>query len=225
MAYVYRSSTTNGNSSSNGLNVTKPSGTANGDVLVAVCYLEGSSGSNTWTTPAGWSIAGSPRAAGTEFNVALYWKIASNELTSASWVFTPASVNNWRSITCGAYSGGVSPAFDVWSASSGLTAITTAAPTVTTTAASDLLTFGYGNYSGTDATSTFGAAASLRASLGGTVLADWVSASLGPSGSTDIKDAIGSQDYSSHHVAIKLGTAGSATAKRTGYLRPWGIFG
>ena len=224
MPYAFRASATSGNSSSNGLNVTKPAGTADNDLLKAVCYLEGSSGSNTWTPPAGWAIAGSPRSAGTEFNVVEYWKLASGELTGACWVFTPASVNNWRTIVVGAYSGGVNPAFDVWSGSSGLAATGVQnALSVTTTAASDMVTFCYGNFGGVNPTSTVGAASTLRATLGGVGLAENVNASQGATGISSACGT-GTQDYVAIHVGFKLGTAGAATTPRA-YLRPWGIFG
>lgn len=77
MAIAYRSSSKATNSSTNSLTVTAPSGIVNGDILVAVAYINGT---QTVTAPAGWTQIDVVNP-GTYFTARLYafWKRASGE--------------------------------------------------------------------------------------------------------------------------------------------------
>lgn len=82
-------SVTNGTAGTS-VTVTKPAGTADGDLLVAVIA---EAGTGAITAPAGWTLAGDATA-GTSLRSAIYWKIASSE--GASWTWTLASsARNW----------------------------------------------------------------------------------------------------------------------------------
>ena len=99
MAIAYRSGSTGGNSSGTDVTVTKPSGVADNDILVAILYRE----AGTWTLPSGWAWLGD-EVAGYNGNLwnRVAWKRASGE--GASWVFQ-LSVSSWRVISCAAFSG------------------------------------------------------------------------------------------------------------------------
>lgn len=65
--------------------VTKPAFVADGDLMVCAHILDGSATLNT--TPAGWNIIGAEQAAATDSQLRVWWKIASSEGASWSWVY------------------------------------------------------------------------------------------------------------------------------------------
>lgn len=211
MAYTYRSSTSAGNASGGALSINKPTGTADGDLLIAVLYLE--SDTNTWTPPAGWNTSAALTQDNTGiFQVQTFWKIASGE--GASWSWTPGS-NNWRTGVVAAYSGGSGSGERVdvagGSQGDGVNPVTNqTAPSVSTTVVDDLLAFCYGNFSGTNVTAMTGTASSLRVSFGGTTIADANRASTGATGTSAPSSGPGTEDYAALHVALFLAPGGGA---------------
>ncbi len=223
MAYAFRASASVGNSSGACIAITKPVGTADGDLIVVNAYLEPDT--NAWTSVCGFSLAASTTNVGA-FKLATYYKIASSEPTAWNWQFSAS--NNWRSVVISSYSGAPSSAsVDATSACSGDSQIlqNQVAPTVSTTAASNLLIFAYGNFSGIDSTTTCGAALNLRKSFGGTLICDTLSLAQGSSGSSTPGAGPGLEDYAAMHIAFTLaGGGGGAAAPVKGYLKPMGIF-
>ncbi len=101
MSFAFRSkaSTSNGTAGTT-LTITKPAGTAAGDILVA---LVGVANNNTVTPPAGWTLL-STVDPGVNLRTVGYWKLAgSSEAASYAWTFG-ASARNIGIIL--AYSGG-----------------------------------------------------------------------------------------------------------------------
>ena len=206
MAYSYRASTSQGNASGGALTVNKPSGAVDGDLLVVVAYLE--SDTNTWSSVgSGFNSAGSIANTGL-FTIQVWWKWASGE--PASWTWTP-NASNWRTVVCAAYSGGggSGSAVDVTSSAQADSVLegSQTAPSVTTTAADDLLAFGYGNFGGNNILVANGAANNLRVSLGGCTIQDANRASAGATGTSN-GTGQGTNDYAAMHVAFFLSPGG-----------------
>lgn len=210
MAFAYRSSTSAGNASGGALSINKPTGTASGDLLVAVLYLE--SDTNTFSSvPAGWQLAGSQANTGL-FKIWVYYLWAGgSEPASYSW--TPTT-NAWRTWTMAAYSGGGGSGTqpDVANGSQGdgvVIATDQTAPSITPSTDHDLLIFSYGNFSGTNVGSTSGKATNLRISFGGTTIADFLDVSpAAATGTSSPSSGVGTQDYAAMHLAFFLSPAG-----------------
>lgn len=223
MAFAYRASTSAGNASGGALSINKPTGTASGDLLVAVLYLENDT--NTWSSvPSGWTLATSQVNTGL-FKIWVYYKWAGgSEPSSYSW--TPTT-NNWRTAVMAAYSGGSGsgsqPDVSGGSQGDGITPSTDqTAPSVTPTADHDLLVFGYGNFSGTDVGSMSGKATNLRISFGGTTIADFLDVSpAAATGTSSPSSGVGTQDYAAVHVGFFLspGGGGGVTLQERHYPR------
>ena len=212
MAYTYRASSSAGNASGGALTITKPTGTANGDLIIVVAYLE--SGSNSWASVgAGFTRVTETPEAGTEFTIQMWYKWASSE--PSSWTWTPTTTGVWRAAVCAAYSGGSGSGdpLDVHASAAGLAKLTAAqtAPSVTTTAANDLLIFGYGNFSGTDESGFTGAATTQRVTLGGCTIVDSTIATASATGTTHPSSA-GTEDYAAIHAAFLITGAGGGTS-------------
>jgi len=209
MAYTYRASTSAGNNSGGALSINKPTGTADGDLLVAVWYLE--SDTNTFSSvPSGWSLAGSIANTGA-FKIWVYWKKAASE--GASWSWTPSS-SAWRAAVCAAYSGGTNPAVDVAGTGGQGDAQTygnQSAPSVTTVSDNALVIWGYGNYNGDNVPGMAGFCTNLRVSFGGCTIADATKTPAGSTGTSNPNSSIGSEDYAAIHIAFAIGTAGGTT--------------
>jgi hypothetical protein len=218
VAYAYRASTSAGNASGGALSINKPAGTVDGDLLVAVLYLE--SDTNTWTPPAGWNTSAALTQDNTgSLQMQVFWKIASGE--GASWSWTPGT-NNWRSGVVAAYSGGSGSGerVDIAGGSQGdaISPVTNqTAPSVSTTVVDDLLVFGYGNFSGTNVTAMTGTASNLRVSFGGCTIADANRASTGATGTSAPSSGPGSDTYAALHAAFLLAPGGAAA---TSFLIP-----
>ena len=83
--------------------VTKPTGVANGDGLVAVIYHQNSGGTPTVTPPTGWTLVGSATGdPATTFRMLVYKKSASGEGASWTWTLSSAQIAEWA---CHAYEG------------------------------------------------------------------------------------------------------------------------
>lgn len=185
MAYAFRQSSTNGNSSGAALTVSKPTGTADGDLIVVNAYLENAS--NTWSSVgAGFTaLRRDTHAAG--FSVQVFWKIASGE--PASWTWTPTTGASWRTVVVASYSGATSTGGDQVDVEGALTSINNPTTSisvtgVTTTAANDIGLAILGNIQGVPAGFTSGFASNERADFGGCQIYDAQKATAGATGNT-----------------------------------------
>jgi hypothetical protein len=217
MAYTFRAQTSQGNASGGALTVSKPAGTADGDLIVVVGYLE--TDTNTWSSVgSGFTEVKNIDNTGL-FDLRCWYKWASGE--PASWTWTPTT-NAWRTVVVASYSGGSGSGTqpDVSSSAQGdaqLVANQTA-PSVTTTANDDLLVYGYGNFTGTNMTTTTGAASNVRISNGGCTIADANIATPSATGTTAPNAGPGTEDYAAVHVAFFLSPGGGAV-DTTIYIR------
>lgn len=212
MAWAFRNATTTTPGSGGALSINKPSGVVDGDLLVVLAYLE--SDTNSWSgIPSGWNTDGvNLKIANTgAFFMQLFWKIASGE--GASWTWTP-NTNAWRVLTCAAYSGATGAGSDrvetqASAQGDGQILSNQTAPSVTTSTDECLVVFGYGNFSGTVATTTTGFCTNRRADSGGCCIADAVKSPAGSTGTSRPNAGPGTEDYAALHAAFKL-NAGAA---------------
>lgn len=214
MAYAYRASTSAGNASGGALTINKPSGTTTGDLIIVVAYLE--SDTNTWASVGSGFTSVITQVNTGSFKLQVWYKWCGAS-EGASWTWTPSS-NNWRAAVCASYSGGAGSGnpVDVTGGSQADSVLNTSqtAPSVTTTAANDLLVFGYGNFSGTNTLTMAGAASTLRISFGGVVIADATIASASATGTTSPNSGPGTETYAAVHAAFLLSPGGTARQGR-----------
>ena len=219
MAWAYGTNTSQGNASGGPLTVNAPASLADGNLIVIVGYLEDDT--NTWSSVgSGFTEAKAIDNTG-RFDLRLWWKIASGE--GASWTWTP-NTNAWRTVVAARYSGGSGTGefVDITSSAQGDGVLVNSqtAPSVTTTASDDLLTFGYGNFSGTNMTTAQGAATNVRISFGGATITDATIASPSSTGTTAPLAGPGTEDYAAVHVAFLLtGAGGGGGGDTTIYVR------
>ena len=210
MSYSYRASTSGGNGSGGAVSISKPAGVAAGDLIVVAAYLE--SDTNTWTPDASFTSLASQVNTGL-FSLQVWYRWADGS-EPASWAWTPAS-SNWRTIVCVAWSGGPgsgSP-LDISAGAQGDGDLVSNqnAPSVTTTAADDLLVFVYGNYSGISPGDTTGAATNMRVTLGGLTIGDATIASAGATGTSGPDSAVGTEDWAALHIALLASGGGGGS--------------
>lgn len=208
MALTYRSNTQAGNASGGSLSVTKPTGVADGDVLVAVGYLE--SDTNSWTTvPSGWSLVRTNSNAGA-FRQDVWLKRASSE--GASWTWAPTS-SAWRGITVVAYSGQTgsgSTLYDVLGTAEIADGdLLPQAPSVTTTVNNETVLAIHSNYSGLNSTES-GFATTERTDNGIAIISEGTQATAGATGTTGY--STGTVDHASFHLALLNDTGGGAAS-------------
>ena len=208
MAWVLRSTNNAGNNSGAALTIPMGAGIASGDLDLVAIYLE--TDTNTIATPpSGYTLVQSGVNTGA-FGLYLYYKIAGASEPSTS--FTPTS-SAWRTAVSACFSGGSgSGSFvDVTSAVSQADAVVNTsqtAPSVTTTAANDLLIWVYGNFSGNNPATTTGAASTVAVSFGGLSIAYATIASASATGTTSPNAGIGTETYAAFHAAFLLTGAG-----------------
>lgn len=116
------------------LTLNRPTGTTDGDLLVAVINLASLS---TITAPSGWVLVHDTQHSSGAGHVSTYYKVASSEPASWSWTFASSTCDGW----VGAYTGiKASDPFDASAHSHNLNAVSTiTAPSIATTAANALL--------------------------------------------------------------------------------------
>jgi hypothetical protein len=102
MAYLFRSLTTNSATTGTTATGNLPSGTADGDALKAIVFVQDQTFTIT-AVPSGWTLAQtSPESAGVDFQIYVYDKIAASE--PASWDWTVSTTGIWR-VTVVAFQG------------------------------------------------------------------------------------------------------------------------
>lgn len=210
MAIAYRAGTTAGNANGGNLTINKPTGTADGDILVVVLYRE----AGTWTLPAGWTqIADQANWEGV-MTLTMAWKRASSE--GSSYTFN-LSTTSWRIAAMGAFSGCLASGdpVDVYAAN-GATAFDEIpdASSITTTVANTMRVCGIGNFNGTDV-AVGSSGFTQGAALGGTELFYAAQAGAGASGVKTFA-TIEDDNWVTIHLALKPAASGlSATANQT----------
>jgi hypothetical protein len=208
MPLAYRSSSQQGNATGGALTVTRPTGTADGDILIVIAYLE--NGSNTWSSVgAGFTLVDERVNASSGFAASVWIKRAASEPTS--WTWTPTS-SGWRTVVVLAYSGGVGlgTILDAANGTTGNGATTASAPGVTTTAANDLLVAAFTNFQGAAWSYSSGAANTERVDYGGVAAYDVIRATAGATGTTTA--TAGTVDFTAQHVAIFEGQESGGVA-------------
>lgn len=93
MAVAFRAANgTDGGGGSTSIVLNKPTGTVDGDVMLAMLYIEDASGDppTGLTAPSGWTKLQSA-IANSSFWMAVYYKIAASEGSSYTWSWTPAA--------------------------------------------------------------------------------------------------------------------------------------
>lgn len=215
---TYRSGSfiTAGNASGGDLTVTKPTGTADGDLIVIAAYFEPDT--TTISLTGGFSTGREQVNTGA-FKLQVFWKIAASE--PASYTLSNSTAGNqWRAAVGAAYTSGTGSGERVDIAGSsqadGVAGTSQTAPSVTTTGTNRLLVYSNGNYAGTEATGVFGTASSFRGSFGSVVIADVARASAGATGTT-YPDGTGTQDYVGIHVAFISDIAAATSPFTTRY--------
>lgn len=224
MALAYRggSFVSAGNAAGPDLTLTKPTGTADGDIVVIVCYFEPDTCAIS-ISPGTWE---SLEVANTgAFKIKGFWKYASSEPASYT-LSNDVAGDQWRSAAGAAYSGGTGAGTiqDVSSTAQadGATDPSQTAPSVTTTGADRMLTFLYGNFAGLATSATVGAASNWRGQLGGTTIGDGLIAAAGATGTTR-ENGAGTADYAAMHVALISNTAAAPPVGISAASPTWGF--
>lgn len=204
MAIAYRSGASGGNGTGTDVTVTKPSGTVDNDILIAVLYRE----AGTWTLPSGWSWLITDYA---NYNntawVGVAWKRASSE--GSSYVFQ-LSTSTWRVVSIGAFSGATTSGnpFDASKASNASAFNEIFALSISTGAANELAVILTGTFEGDNPTpGSSGYTAGQM--LGGCGLLYKTWASAGATGNISLtRSGASSGDWVAHHVALIPDTGG-----------------
>jgi hypothetical protein len=221
VVYAFRAASTAGNANGNNLTVTKPTGTADGDLLVVSAYLENAT--NTWSS-VGAGFNALTRATNTAgFSMQRFWKIAASE--PASWTWSPNTAG-WRTVVVAAYSGATATGgnqVDVEGTAASANAATTLTITgVTTTAADDLGVVACANFQGSVSGET-GFATNERVDFGGVMLSDAQKATAGATGNTVVN--AGTSDYLGRLITFFLSApGGAATTAPPPFRHPYRFF-
>ena len=169
------------------ITVTKPSAVAAGDLLVVSIYHDTATIN---TVPSGWThvISQLNTRASPDFYVRTYWKRASSEGSSWTWV---ASASVWWCAECAAYTGGLAAgdpldgtatAFTEDSLSDNVVDL----PSITTTVDGSMLVAACGNFDGKSWVSGTSPVTNERADGNGLCLYDGIKTSAGASGTISI---------------------------------------
>lgn len=210
MAIAYRAGTTAGNASGTDLAINKPTGTADGDILLVVLYRE----AGTWTLPAGWTQIADQANWNATLTLTMAWKRASSE--GASYTFN-LSATTWRIAAMAAFSGCLASGdpVDVYAANGAAEFDEIPdASSITTTVADTMRVCGVGNYTGADV-GVGSSGFTQGAALGGTELFYATQAGAGASGVKTFA-TIASDLWCTVHLALKPASGSlSATANQT----------
>lgn len=101
-APAYRASTVVTGAMRTTITVTKPTGTVDGDIMIAPIYWQSGTVAMT-TVPTGWTLKEATADPSLEYQTNYYWKRASGEPASWDWIIATSS---WTNAMCISYSGG-----------------------------------------------------------------------------------------------------------------------
>ena len=211
MAIAYRAHTTAGGSAGTSVAPSKPSGTTDGDILIA--YLVVGGASKTITPPSGWTLKDERQGDDPDGTTYLYWKWASSEPASWTWSWSGSA---YGEIEVVAYSGAITSGdpIDVFSESvnSVNAHSSTVASAITTTVANTMLVLCIMSWdsgpfaSSSGMTERYDGGASLNLAL-----YDVAQASAGSSGTKTTTHAnSGGNDTIVHLLALKPDTGGGS---------------
>ena len=183
MAIAFRSPNGVGTGTGTGTNiaVSKPSAVANGDLIIVGIYHDVAGVS---TVPTGWTACGAILVDdATDYWLRLYWKRASSEGTSWTWVI---SASGWWAYCVAAYTGGLASGDAIdgtpTTAYSTYPATTVIAPSITTTVDGAMLVAFLGNFNGDAWSSGEAPITNERADANGGAIYDGIQAAAGTSG-------------------------------------------
>lgn len=142
MAGTYRSQTTVTGATAANITISKPSGVADGDILIALIYLEAP---KTVTAPSGWATVHTKISVDTDHDHHVFWKRASSEGASWQWTWTGST---WRLGYVAAYSGCIASGdpFSVAASTNSATSGQTLTHNTITTGHADTLILGIGSH-------------------------------------------------------------------------------
>src|SRR5574343_1269622 len=205
MAIAWRAGSSAGNSTGTNATVNKPTGTVDGDILIAVTYRE----AGAWTLPSGWAwVAAEQVNNDGDAWVRLAWKRAASE--PSSWTFS-MSTSNWRIVTVGAWSGCAASGTPFEAAAGySTTGYPVIAASITTTVADTMCVVGMANLSGTN----IGAGSTgytQREQLGGCELWERAMAATGSTGTKTFSDSSNTGDWATFHLALLPAGSGAQT--------------
>jgi hypothetical protein len=216
VALTFRAYTSVSGASGNAVTVNKPTGTADGDILVAAFYWEGTN--QTLTPPTGWTQVRTPQrntGVSPNFMLDVYWKRASGE--PASWDWTPSVNTQWRIAACVAYSGGsgTGDQIDVSSGHGGKTSDagntnSIRCLSVTTTVGSETVLAIHDNFNG-NTTSWVNTTFAGTARVQQTGLEIWEGTQTSAGATGDARYTYGTEDFNAMMVALKTDSGGAAT--------------
>ncbi len=177
MAIAFRAVASATGATTDTVTIAKPTGTVDGDVMIAMLYAE--TGGQDCTPPAGWTVI-TPRIDSTNFSMHTFWKRASGE--GASYNFTETG-NAWGEGFIASYSGCLdsgNPIDATGTGNSGNSGTATASAIVTTSDGAMLL---YMANEFSVVTHTPPGGMSERLDLNGRTLADVIQTTANSSGS------------------------------------------
>lgn len=203
MAITYRSSTGVNWASGADVVITKPTGTVDGDILVAVIYHD----TAITSVPSGWTLIHTTLNTA---NASSYWKRAASEGASYTWSHT----SNYIGGSMAAYSGCLESGdpIDAASENSG-TSDTLTWTGITTTVANAMLVgliMKVSDVGVTAATATSPLTNNERTDVQGTALYDGIQASAGSSGDKTVSLG-GWIAWVGHLIALKPATGGGGS--------------
>jgi len=201
----------------NNVSVNKPSGVADGDLVVVGVYAE--TDTVTITPPGGFTSAKAQTNTGAH-KIEVFYKIAASE--PASYNFTTGGAGTFMGAISAAYSNGTGsgPWVDQTSGAQADGALepATTAPSVTTSDVNRLLVYFHGNITGGPPSVAAGAASNFRAGGSGQALCDAGFAAAGATGTSNVTGQ-GTTDYAAIHVAFISDTAAGSNAATAAALR------
>lgn len=217
---TYRASSTAGAATAANLTINKPTGTADGDILVAFISKDNTA---AVTAPAGWNLIG--EATANAYYSGAWWKRAASEGASWQWTFTSI----WRTGCVAAYQGaiGTGTALDPDPpAAFTETQNNTLATNSNTTASTDTVVVAMHSAVGFVAPWTAGSSMTERVAFDEVHLQDIAQAAAGATGTKTASQA-GATNQFMKAVLIEIASTTGGAAQDTPelYGRPFGLDG
>jgi hypothetical protein len=210
VALAYRSGSfvSAGGASGGNLSLTKPTGTASGDVVFLLAYYEPDSSVQSVSDGPWESVIIANTGA---FVITAFIKTAGGSEPASYTISNDIAGNQWRSACGVAYSGGTGTGtlIDLSATAQGDSVLATGqtAPTITTTGADRMVVFPYGCFSTAGSSAMNGFCANGRGTFGEMIIADALKTAAGATGTSN-PTGTGTQDYAAMHIAIISDTGG-----------------
>lgn len=218
MAWAYVNATSNSAAGgSTSLTLNKPSGVADGDLLVAVIAT---SSNTTFTPPAGWTSVASYNDGADTSTIEMWWKIASGE--GASWQWTFGSTKAAGGVVAYTPSAGYEPALQTSTTNETAAPDTVVTASGFTTTHANTLLFGAFAAPDTGASKTFAPPSGMseRVDIGegasSSISVEVATEVQGSAGATGSKSATPNSSYNQNGIAILAGFYESVIASAGG---------